>query len=101
MIKRLSSGKRGYGVSSLKFKREVFLLSLALSLFVISAFFYSYQTGSTNLNVNWAAYPYQGYSLAMVAFGSLSMVAAFVSYYKRGNRIYIETLDFSCDDNSN
>ena len=85
----------------MKFKREVFLLSLALSLFVISAFFYSYQTSNANLNMNWAAYPYQGYSLAMVVFGSLFTAAAFISYSKRGNNIYIETLDLSCDDKPN
>lgn len=84
----------------MKFKREVCLLSLALSLFVVSAFFYSYQTGNMNLNVNWA-YPYQGYSLLMVGFGSVFMAAAFVSYSKRGKNVYLDTLDFSGDDKPN
>ena len=79
------------GKGDLKFKREVCLLSLALSLFVVSAFFYSYQTSSANLTVNWASYPYQGYSLALVAFGSVLTLAAFVSYSKRGKNIYVET----------
>jgi len=87
-------GKRGK--ASLKFKAEVILLSLALSLFVVSVFFYSYQTG----NINWA-FPYQGYGLLMVAFGSAFTVAAFVSYSRRGKNIYLETLDFSSEDKSN
>jgi hypothetical protein len=82
----------------LKFKTEVCLLSLALSLFVISAFFYSYQVGSANLTLNSASYPYQGYSIELVAFGSVLMVAAFVSYSKRGKNIYVETFDFSSED---
>ena len=85
----------------MKFKTEVCLLSLALSLFVISAFFYSYQTGSANLTVNLASYPYQGYSIALVAFGAVLTVAAFVSYSKRGKNIYIETFDFSSEDKPN
>ena len=76
-------------------------MSLALSLFVVSAFFYSYQTGSVNLNVNWSAYPYQGYSLLMVAFGSVFTAAAFVSYSKRGKNVYLDTFDFSSDDKPN
>ena len=70
-------------------------MSLALSLFVVSAFFYSYQTGSVNLNV------YQGYSLLMVAFGSVFTAAAFVSYSKRGKNVYLDTFDFSGDDKPN
>ncbi|MGO8806166.1 MAG: hypothetical protein ACLQO7_06120 [Candidatus Bathyarchaeia archaeon] len=85
----------------MKFKTEVLLLSLALSLFVVSAFFYSYQTGATSLTLNWGTYPYQGYSLALVAFGSVLTLVAFVSYSKRGKSVYIETPDFSCEDKSN
>jgi hypothetical protein len=85
----------------LKFKTEVFLLSLALSLFVISAFFYSYQTASANLAANWVSYPYQGYSIALVSFGTVLTVAAFASYSKRGKNIYAETFDFSSEDQPN
>jgi len=94
-------GKGDLGLRHLKFKTEVCLLSLALSLFVVSAFFYSYQTGSTNVMLNWGSYPYQGYSLALVAFGSVLTLVAFVSYSKRGKSIYIDTFDFSCEDKSN
>ena len=83
----------------MKFKTEVCLLSVALLLFVVSAFFYSYQTGNVNLNLN-LAFPYQGYSLLMVGFGSVFTVAAFVSYSKRGKSIFAEALDFSSEDKS-
>ena len=76
----------------MKFKAEVSLLCLALSLFVMSAFFYSYQTGSASL-ANFASYPYQGYGIAFVSVGAVVMIAAFVSYSKRGNSIYAETFD--------
>ena len=94
-------GKGDLGLRHLKFKTEVCLLSLALSLFVVSAFFYSYQTGNSSVILNWGSYPYQGYSLALVAFGSVLTLVAFVSYSKRGKSIYIDTFDFSCEDKSN
>jgi hypothetical protein len=85
----------------MKFKTEVSLLSLALVLFMVSAFFYSYQTGSTNFSLNWASYPYQGYALAFVSFGFVLTVVASVSYSKRGKNVFNETFDFSAEDKSN
>ena len=85
----------------MKFKTEVGLLSLAIVLFVISAFFYSYQTGGSNFNLNWAAYPYQGYALAFVSFGLVLTVTASVSYSKRGKNMFIEDFDFSSENKSN
>ena len=85
----------------MKFKTEVCLLSLALVLFVVSAFFYSYQTGGSNFGLNWASYPYQGYALAFVSFGLVLTVAASVSYSKRGKNLFNETFDFSSEDKSN
>lgn len=85
----------------MKFKTEVCLLSLALLLFAISAFFYSYQTGNTDSAISWGAYPYQGYSFLLVAFGSVLTVAACVSYSKRGKNIFSESFDFSSEDKSN
>jgi hypothetical protein len=55
-------------------------------LFVVSAFFFSYQTGSATFNLNWS-YPYRGYALAFVGFGSVLMVTASVSYSKRSKSI--------------
>jgi hypothetical protein len=80
----LKSGKWGKGMN---FKTEVCLLSLALTLFVVSAFFFSYQTGSSTFNLNWAAYPYRGYALALVSFGSILTLTASISYSKRSKNI--------------
>jgi len=67
----------------MKFKTEVILLCLAITLFIASAFFFSYQIGNSNFNFNWASYPFRGYALAFVGFGSVLMVGASVSYQKR------------------
>ena len=69
----------------MKFKIEVLLLTLALTLFVVSAFFYGYHTG--NFSINWAIYTYRGYALAFVGSGSVLMVAASLSYSKRSKNI--------------
>ena len=84
-----------------KFKREIGLLSLALVLFVVSAFFYSYQTGGSNFNLNWASYPYQGYALAFVSFGLVLTVTASVSYSKHGKNMFAEDFNYSAEDKSN
>ena len=64
------------------FKTEVCLLAFSITLFMVSAFFFSYQNGSTSY-LTLAAYPYRGYALAFVGFGSLLMVTASLSYTKR------------------
>lgn len=71
----------------MKFKMEVCLLALAITLFVVSVFFYSYYTGSSSVNLNWAVYPYRGYGLAFGGFGSALMVAASLSYSKRSKNL--------------
>ena len=81
----------------MEFKTEVGLLSLALSLFVISAFFYSCQTGS----LSWATNAYQGFSFWLVGAGSVLTMAAFVSYTKHNKNAFADTFDFSMDDKSN
>jgi hypothetical protein len=60
----------------LQFKTEVCLLLIAITLFAVAMFFYSYQSGVI-------AYPYRGIALAFVGFGSVSMVTASISYSKR------------------
>jgi hypothetical protein len=70
----------------MKFKIEVCLLGLAIAFFVISMFFFGYQAGNGNFNL-WASYPYRGYALPIVGFGSVFMVAATVSYSKRSKNI--------------
>jgi len=85
----------------MKFKTEVCLLSLALVLFAIGAFFYSYQTGGSNFNLNLVSYPYQGYALALVSFGSVLMMTALASYSKHSKNMFNEDFDFSTEDKSN
>jgi len=57
--------------TQLRFKAEIFLLLVAIVLFVVSAFFYSYQV------------TYRGYAISFVGLGSVLMVAASISYSKR------------------
>jgi len=85
----------------MKFKTEVCLLSMALALFMVSAFFYSYQTGGANFSLNWASYPYQGYALALVSFGLVLTVVASVSYSKHGKNMFKEDFEFSSEEKSN
>lgn len=61
-----------------KFKAEIFLLLVAITLFVVSALFFSYQGQTFGLD-----YPYRGYALSFVGFGSVLMVTASVLYSKR------------------
>ena len=61
-----------------KFKTEVCLLSLAIALFVIAAFFYTYQS----FGVGWAASPYQDLAFAFVGCGSVLTATASVSISK-------------------
>jgi hypothetical protein len=72
---------------SLKFKTEVSLLVAAILLFVIGAFFYSYQISGATFAQSLASYPYQSYGLAFAGFGSILMVTASVSYSKRSKNI--------------
>ena len=67
----------------MKFKTEMCLLISAILLFVVSAFFYSYQSGGAAFAETLASYPYRSYGLASVGFGSVLMVTASVSYSKR------------------
>ena len=76
-------------------------MALAIILFIVSAFFYSYQTGGANLSLNWSSYPYRELALGFVSFGSVLMATATVSYSKRGNNVFNETFDFSAEDKSN
>jgi hypothetical protein len=65
------------GGSKSKFKAEIFLLLVAIVLFVVSAFFYSYK------GLALFDYPYRGYAISFVGFGSVLMVTASISYSKR------------------
>jgi len=68
----------------MKFKAEICLLMAAIVLFAVSAFLYSYGTFSEGFTfASSFEYPYQGYAISFVGFGSLLMVAASVSYLRR------------------
>ncbi len=69
----------------MRFKTEICLLIVAIALFGVSAFLYSYPSpegpsiaSSVNLR-----YPYQSHAISLVGFGSLLMVTASVSFMKR------------------
>jgi hypothetical protein len=77
-------GNTGMGGTLLNFKSEICLLMAAIGLFAVSAFLYSYESFSEGFT--FAAsfeYPYQGYAISFVGFGSLLMVAASISYLRR------------------
>ena len=60
----------------LKFKTEIFLLSLAIILYFVSAFCYSYEVGSEGI-------PYKGYAIPLAVAASLLLVLAALLYLKR------------------
>jgi hypothetical protein len=64
--------------SEAKFKAEIFLLLVAIVLFAVSTFFYSYQGQTFSFD-----YPYRSYAFSFVGFGSVLMVTASISYSKR------------------
>jgi len=66
----------------LKFKAEVCLLLMAIVLFVLSAFFYSYHAASLGFD-----YPYRVIALTFVGFGSALTLAASISYSKRSKNL--------------
>lgn len=66
----------------MKFKAEICLLIVAIALFGVSAFLYSYGALSPGLGSDFQ-YPYQSHAISLVGFGSLLMVTASVSFMKR------------------
>ncbi len=64
----------------LQFKKEVALLLLAISLFTIGTFFYTYQAYSLATGM---FYPYRSLALAFVGIGFASMIAASISYQRK------------------
>jgi hypothetical protein len=71
--------------NEMKFKAEMCLLVVAIALFALSAFFYSYQPSSESLtfSVDASSYPYRMQALTFVGFGSALMLTASISYSKR------------------
>lgn len=71
----------------MKFKAEMCLLLMAITLFGVSAFFYSYQTASESLTFSASSYPYRLIAVSFVGFGSVLMLAASISYSKRSKSL--------------
>ena len=73
----------------MKYKFEMSLLLIAIMLFSISAIFYSYSlvdnTVSFSSGLN--SYPYSGYAIALVGFGSFFMLTASLSFSKRSKNL--------------
>jgi hypothetical protein len=61
------------------------LLLVAIALFALSAFFYSYKPSeeSLTLSIGASSYPYRIEALMFVGFGSALMLTASISYSKR------------------
>jgi hypothetical protein len=67
----------------LQFKKEVALLLLAISLFTIGTFFYTYQASLAEGII----YPYRSLALAFVGIGFASMVVASISYQRKTKNV--------------
>ena len=70
----------------MKFKTEISLLIVAIALFGVSAFLYSYREpieGVFLFASELKMHPYQGHAISLVGFGSLLMVTASISFVRR------------------
>ncbi|MCW4043920.1 MAG: hypothetical protein NWE94_00185 [Candidatus Bathyarchaeota archaeon] len=65
----------------MKFKAEIILLVIAIALFAVSTFFYSYEGLAQGFD-----YPYRIYAFSFVGCGSVLMVTASISYSKRSKK---------------
>ncbi|MDR0492585.1 MAG: hypothetical protein LBH74_02960 [Nitrososphaerota archaeon] len=69
----------------MKFKAEVILLVIAIVLFAVSMFCYSYPNttpGTKTLSLS-SVYPYRSIAVVFVGIASISMVTASLSYSKK------------------
>jgi len=66
----------------MKYKMEISLLLIAITLFGLSAFFYSYALigSDVSLGVGLNNYPYRLYALTLVGVGSFLMLTASLSF---------------------
>jgi|WetSurMetagenome_2_1015567.scaffolds.fasta_scaffold483197_2 hypothetical protein len=78
---------QGRREESMKFKAEVMLLVVAITLFATAVIFYSYQNAGIEATYlaqsSDLAFPYRTVALLFVGVGSVSMVTASVSYSKK------------------
>ena len=73
----------------MKFKGEIGLLLMAIVLFVVSVFFYSYHATGEGLSfsASLGGYPYRGYAITFVGFGSILTLVASISYSSRSKNL--------------
>lgn len=62
----------------MKFKTEIFLLLLAIALYLVSAFFYFYEMPSQS-----TSYPYRDYAIPLTIVASALLVVGAILYSKR------------------
>ena len=69
----------------MQFKKEVGLLVMAIFLFALATYFYSYVAASneTTALATDLIYPYRNFALTIVGVGFVSMVVASVSYSRK------------------
>jgi hypothetical protein len=73
----------------MKYKLEMSLLLIAITLFSLSAIFYSYSFGDSTVSFDSGlnSYPYSRYAIALVGFGSIFMLAASLSFSRRSKNV--------------
>ncbi|MGE5556535.1 MAG: hypothetical protein ACM3UY_09830 [Methanocella sp.] len=69
----------------MQFKKEASLLVIAIALFAVATFLYTYQATSEGITLmsKSIAYPYREIALAFVGIGFASMVVASISFTKK------------------
>lgn len=67
----------------MKFKTEISLLLMAIIMFLVSAYFYLYQTGPLALSESLGIIPSRFYAFSLVGIGSVLTVVASVSFTRR------------------
>ncbi|MGB9714668.1 MAG: hypothetical protein ACPLZC_06825 [Candidatus Bathyarchaeales archaeon] len=65
----------------MKFKAEISLLILSITLYILSAFCYSYEAVAEGITGTY--YPYQDYAFPLIAVASVLLLMAAILYSKR------------------
>ena len=82
-MRSISEGK------GLKYKIEIILLLVAIVLFSLSTIFYSYSIAKPSdlISSGFNLYPYSGYALVLVGFGSSFLAIASLSFSRRSKNL--------------
>jgi hypothetical protein len=72
---------------------EISLLIIAITLFSVSAFFYSYYLveDTVSFGISLSSYPYRTYALGLVGVASFLMLTASISFSKRSKNLRRKT----------